>query len=167
VSVQLLSICESLNRTEWSVALRESIWTYPVVESMHVLTLGVFFGLTLVMDLRLLGRMLASVPADLMMTRLLPWVRGSFGVLVATGALLFYASPAAFYGNVFFRAKLLLLALAGLNIMLFHVGVGRTIAAWRTRTPPPVRARLAGAVSIAVWVSVIAAGRLIAYNWFR
>jgi len=165
--MSLFTFCQWLNETPWSIALRESIWVYPIIESTHLLTLSVFFGLTAFMDLRLLGVSLLDIPADLVMHRLLPLIRASFGLMAVTGLLLFYSAPAGFYGNVFFRGKLLLLAGAALNIWLFHSGIGRSAGEWGASTTPPARARVAGGMSIALWVSVISAGRLIAYNWFK
>lgn len=163
----LFTLCEWLHQTAWSVALRESIWVYPVIESTHLLTVGVFFGLTVYWDLRLIGRALRDVRVADVSSRLLPWIRWSFGVMCVSGVLLFYSAPATFYGNVFFRAKLVLLLAAGLNVWLFHRGIGRSEAEWGTGERLPLRARIAGATSVALWVSVIAVGRLIAYNWFK
>ncbi len=165
--MSLLTFCEWLGHTTWSVALRESIWVYPIIESTHLLSLGAFFGLTAFMDFRLLGIRLLDIPVDIVMSKLLPWIRAAFAVMAVSGTLLFYSSPAGFYGNVFFRAKLLLLALATLNIWLFHSGIGRTADRWGASATPPARARIAGGASIVLWVSVVTVGRLIAYNWFK
>ena len=90
----------------------------------------------------------------------------AFAVMVATGLLLFYSNPVSYYHNVFFRIKVLLLAVAGLNVWLFHGRIHRRVAEWDHDVRPPRAARLAGAVSLAVWAAVIVSGRLIAYNWF-
>jgi hypothetical protein len=149
----LLAACQRLEETPWSRALHESIWVYPIVESAHVLTLCVFVGLTVLMDLRLVGLLFRETPAEDVIHRLLPWIRAGFVAMAVTGALLFYSTPVRFYGNVFFRAKVVLLVLAGLNAALYHAGRSRP--------------RWAGAASLLLWSSVIASGRLIAYNWFK
>ena len=158
--------CHWLAATQGSIALRESIWTYPLIESLHVLTLTVFLGLTALVDLRLLGAALAATPVSELLKRLLPWMAGGFLVMLASGLLLFYALPVRTSGNVFFRVKLALLLAAGVNAALFHVMAARTVPAWDRDRRPPWRARLAGGLSLALWAAVVICGRLTAYNWF-
>lgn len=164
--VVILRASEWLEGTAWSTGIRESIWTYPVIESTHVLVLCVFFGLAVVMDLRLIGAALTDVPAGVVMRRLLPWIRGGFAVMVVTGLLLFAATPVSFVGNVFFQAKAVLLVFAGINVWVFHRTLGPTIDTWGAAASPPRHARLAGALSLTFWIAIVTLGRLIAYNWF-
>ena len=154
-----------LEGTAASVALRESIWVYPLVESVHVLALTVFLGLTVVLDLRLLGVILKAAPVSLLIRRLMPWTIAGFVVMVASGALLFYAVPVRTYFNVFFRLKVAFLIVAGVNAAVFHAMARRTLGRW-DQEPPPLRARLAGAVSLVLWAAIVVCGRMIAYNWF-
>src|SRR5271169_598708 len=91
--MSLLGFCQWLGSTPASIALHESIWAYPIVESVHVLTLCVFLGLTVMLDLRLLGVTLVRTPASEVVARLVPWTIVGFAVMVATGALLFFAIP--------------------------------------------------------------------------
>ena len=164
--MSLLPFCRWLAETTWSVALHESLWVYPLVESTHVWALALFVGFAVILDLRLTGLALRSVPASEVGRRLLPWMIAGFAVMGITGLLLFYAIPVRTYQSVFFRLKISLLALAGLNVFLFHSGVWRGIAEWDRDAVPPRAARLAGALSLALWFSIIFAGRMIAYNWF-
>ena len=156
---------EWLGQTRWSVALLESLYAWPLVESAHVLSLTLFVGTTAMMDLRLVGLGFKSVRASAFTLKLLPWTRVGFGVMVVTGLLLFYSSPLRYYHNAFFRLKLFALALAGLNVLLFHSRTHRRIADW-DRGRPPRAARLAGAASLLAWTVVVVSGRLVAYNWF-
>ncbi len=155
-----------LGSTSWSVALLESIWVWPLVESTHVLTLALFVGTAIINDLRLLGLTLRGVPASDVTGRLLRWTRGGFVVMVSTGLLLFYSDPVRYYHNIFFRTKMLLLVVAGLNIAFFHGRIHRRVQEWRDDAVPPRAARVAGAVSLIAWAGIVVAGRLIAYNWF-
>jgi hypothetical protein len=139
---------------------------YPLVESVHVLTLCLFVGMTMMLDLRLLGLALRRVPVADVVARLQPWMFLGFAIMVITGVLLFYAIPVRSYQNIFFRTKLVFLALAGLNALTFHTGVFRRVSAWGYSDNPPARARIAGAASLACWAVVIITGRMIAYNWF-
>jgi hypothetical protein len=162
----LLNACQWLGDTPWSIALRESIWVYPIVETAHVLALCVFLGLAVLLDLRLLNLALRRTPVTEIASRVMPWTWAGFALMVASGAALFYSDPVKFYGNMFFRVKLLLLLLAGINAWVFHATVYRRVAQWDRNAPPPVRARLAGALSLILWAGIVTTGRLIAYNWF-
>ena len=155
-----------LGETPGSVALLESLYAWPFVESTHVLTLALFVGTTVMMDLRLLGVAFRKVPITSFTGRLLPWTHIGFIIMTVTGLLLFYSQPLRYYHNLFFRVKVLVLLLAGANVAIFHNGVHRHAAEWDHDSPPPRAARIAGAVSLAVWTIVVVTGRLIAYNWF-
>lgn len=164
--MSLLGFCQWLANTPWSIALHESIWAYPIIESVHVLTLCVFLGLTVMLDLRLLGITMTRTPVSQVNSRLLPWTLTGFAVMVATGALLFYAIPVKTYLNIFFRIKVAFLLLAGLNVAVFQKTISRSMPDWDGDIVPPFRARLAGGVSLALWAGIVVAGRMIAYNWF-
>jgi len=162
----VLGFCQWLERTPGSIALHESIWGYPIIESVHVLTLCLFLGLAVMLDLRLLGVAMLKTPASEVMERLLPWTIGGFGIMVITGALLFYAIPVKTYLNIFFRVKVLFLLLAGVNTAVFHLTVSAGMREWDLDPVPPRRARLAAGLSLALWAGIVVAGRMIAYNWF-
>jgi hypothetical protein len=164
--VTLLSLLEWLASTRWSIDLHESLYMYPLVESTHVLSLTLFVGLTAMMDLRLLGLTMRAVPVSQVTTRLLPWIRIGFGVMMFTGVLLFYAIPVRNYQNIFFRVKMVLLVLAGINVWYFHTRTERTVDAWDLAARTPKAARVAAIASLVLWASVVVTGRMIAYNWF-
>ncbi len=164
--MSILSFLEWLGSTRWSVALLESLYMWPFVESTHVLSLGLFVGTAAMNDLRLLGLTLKSVPVSEITTRLLWRTRAGFVVMVVTGLLLFYSSPVRYYHNIFFRLKVILLILAGLNAWLFHARIHRSVAEWDLDAVTPRAARVAAAVSLIAWASIVVTGRLIAYNWF-
>jgi hypothetical protein len=157
---------EWLAARESSVALHESLFMYPLIESTHVLTLGLFVGLALMLDLRLLGWAFTSVPVTEFLRRVLPWTKVGFVIMMTTGLLLFYAIPVRNYQNVFFRIKVIMLVLAAINIWYFHNRTERTVAAWDIGAAPPRAARVAAAASIVLWFAIVVAGRMIAYNWF-
>jgi hypothetical protein len=164
--MSLQNICEWLANTSGSIALHESVWGYPIVESAHVLTMCLFLGMIVMIDLRLLSLTMRTVPVSQVAGRLLPWARAGFAVMLITGALLFYAIPVRAFHNIFFRIKVVMLILAGLNVWVFHSTVFRSVAAWDLDPVLPRRARMAGAVSLVLWASIVVAGRMIAYNWF-
>ena len=164
--MSILSALQWLGETPWSVALHESQYVWPFTESTHVLTLGLFVGSAVMLDLRLLGLAFAGIPVSELTNRLLPWTRAGFTVMVATGLLLFYATPVTYYQSMFFRIKVLLLVLAGINVAVFHSRTNRSVAAWDRDAKPPRAARVAAIISLAAWAGVVVSGRLVAYNWF-
>ena len=164
--MSLLGFCEWLAGTRGSIALHESLYMYPLVESAHVLTLCLFAGTAMMLDLRLLGLTLRRVPVSEVFARLLPWTKAGFAVMVVTGAMLFYAIPVRTYQSIFFRIKVVMLILAAVNVAVFHGRVEPTIGAWDSAPSTPRGARLAATASLALWAGVIVAGRMIAYNWF-
>jgi hypothetical protein len=164
--MSLLPFCQWLAETRGSIALHESLLMYPLVESIHVWALALFIGFATLLDLRLLGLVMPRMRVSMVARRLLPWTVAGFVVMIATGGLLFYAIPVRTYQSVWFRLKIILLVLAGVNVWVFHGGIWRSVAAWDLDPILPRRARLAGAASLLLWASIIFAGRMIAYNWF-
>ncbi len=156
-----------LNETPWSVALRESFFVWPVLEATHVLTIMLFVGTIIMVDLRLLGLAFTRVPVSEMTDRILPWTIVGFILMVITGLILFYAKPLVYYHNIFFRVKLLVLILALANIWVFHRRIQKDRAAWDGGARLPVTARLSAAVSLTAWIGIVVAGRMIAYDWYE
>ena len=164
--MSLLAFCEWLAATGGSIALHESMYMYPIVESSHVLALTLFVGFAVILDLRLLGLILKQVPVSQVADRLLPWTIVGFIVMNVTGVLLFYAIPIRTYQSIFFRAKVIFLILAGLNVWFFHSRIYQRIAEWDHAIITPRAARRAGLASLILWGAIIVSGRMIAYNWF-
>ena len=139
---------------------------YPLVETTHVLSLLLFVGTVNLVDLRLLGFLFRDVAVSEVTGRILPWTVGGFVIAAVTGALLFYAIPVRTYQSLFFRIKVVMLIVAGVNALLFHRHANRSAPRWDHQARPPLRVRLTGAVSLTAWATVIVMGRMIAYNWF-
>ena len=156
-----------MGELSWSIALRESYYVWPLLESAHVLTLGLFVGTAFITDLRLVGLTLNSVSVSSVTSRLLPWTRFGFAGMVLTGFLLVFGNPVRYYHNLFFRLKVILLIVAAINVFVFHRGIHRRVAEWDHDAELPREAWIAGAVSLGVWSLIVIAGRMIAYNWFE
>src|SRR5258705_5686618 len=164
--MSLHNLMQWMAATEWRVGLHESRYAYSIIESIHVWTLCVFVGFAVLLDLRLLGVTLKRVPVSQITTRLLPWTKAAFVVMVISGVLLFYAIPLRTYHNVFFRAKAVFLLLAGLNAWLFHAGPTYRRLAERGTTPlTPRQARVGGALSLWPLAGVVLSGRVNGYHW--
>lgn len=149
-----------------SVALRESLFVYSWVETVHVVAIMLFVGTISMVDLRLLGALLKAVPLSQMTRRILPWTVAGFIVMIVTGSLLFYANPVRTFHSIWFRIKVILLLLSAINISIFHYRERRSGGRWDRLEKSPLSVRLAGAISLILWMSVIVMGRMIAYGWF-
>lgn len=160
----LYDFCQWANNTAFSVALRESTLAFPLIEGTHLLGIGVSAGTIALTDLRLLGVLMKKQPASKVMSSLLPFTVAGFAIVFTTGFLLFWAEAAKSYVNIWFRWKLSLLLLAGLNALVFHLTVYRRMDRWDMDPVAPRGARLAGFLSLALWVTIIWLGRQFAYN---
>ena len=148
-----------------SIAIRESIYGWPYLLTAHAVSMALFAGLIVMMDLRLLGVGFRRIPLSQVQRQLFPWQMVAFGVSVATGLALLYAKPLVYYGRIFFWIKMALMFFAGVNSIAFHLGTYKTVAAWDTNLRPPMGARLAGGFGLALWAGVVVFGRLTSYNW--
>ena len=162
----IVSALEWLEGLAWTTAIRESAWGYPIIETSHVASIVAFAGLVIMMDLRLVGVAFTRVPMAQIQRRLFPWQMAGLVPSMVTGILLCVVDPLRYYGNVLFRVKLVLLALAGLNAFAFHLKAYRMAERWDENPQVTARARLAGAVSLLLWFAIIVSGRLTAFNWF-
>jgi hypothetical protein len=160
----VLSLCQWLNQTPLSTAIRESIWVYPILNVLHCAGILLVAGTIVVVDLRLLGLGPRRLPVSSVVGQVVPCTLYGFGFMAVTGSLLAFSEPLRLYRSLFFPWKLAFLALAGLNALLFHLGVYRGVGAWDLKSATPARARLAGIVSIVCWIGVIAAGRAVGYE---
>jgi hypothetical protein len=153
---------------EWpsSIAIRESIYGYTALLSLHVLSMCLFFGLVLMMDLRLMGVGNMRTPFSQLQRRLFPWQMFGMVVSAVTGVMLIYGQPSRFYSNIFFYVKMMMMLAASVNALAFHQSEYHTVSLWDAGGPPPSNAKVSGVLSIALWAGVVVAGRLIAYNWF-
>ena len=156
-------VLASLHASSLAQAMRGSIWMYPIVEIFHIIGFVVLVGSIAMFDLRVLG-FARALPVMALGRHLLPWSVASLALIVPAGLMMFSAHPHDFVSNGVFQLKLLLIILAGLNALMFHVGVHRTVATWNTATPPPALARAQALASLAIWVAVICCGRLLAYT---
>jgi hypothetical protein len=165
--MDLHSFFQWLQDTPGSVYIRESTILYPLVETTHVLTLCLFLGLIALWDLRLVGVGLRGIPVSQVSARLLPWALLGFIVMAISGSLLFYSGPVRAAGNIFFRIKIVMILLTGINALLFHLTVEKRVAVWDNHPVPPPKARVAGILSLVLWCGVVICGRMQAYNWFN
>jgi hypothetical protein len=144
----------SLEHLALAEAIRRSVWAYPALETVHIASFGVLIGAVLLFELRLFGLARAIQPVPL--ARLaLGTALVAFACAATSGLLLFVSGASEFAVHPAFRVKLVLILIAGLNAIVFHARGG-------VRHQDRV-ARLQAVASLALWLSVLTAGRLIAY----
>jgi uncharacterized membrane protein len=161
--VSILSVCEWLQHLPWASGIKESTWQFPVIESVHSLALSVMLWPAAILDLRLLGVVMRRRPVSTVAAQFLPWVWIGFTAMVLSGVILFAAEAVKCYNSPFFRVKVILIGVAGLNALIFHKTVFRDIQAWDDGSATHWRAKVAGGCSLAVWIGVVAMGRALAY----
>ena len=144
--------------------VRENDLLFPFIESVHVLAVCLVVGSIAVVDLRLLGFASVDRPVGRLMRSILPITVGAFGLAVAAGSLLFISHASKYLENRFFIAKITLIALAGVNMAVFHLIGARNLDQWENDALPPLFARVAGGLSLILWVSVVACGRWIGFT---
>lgn len=145
------------------VAFTESLFAYPVVQGVHVLALAFAVGMLGIADLRLVGVLLPQYSEQAIVSSLRPWFIGGFCVLFVTGLLLFLPKATQLYASPLFLVKLVLILLAGLNAFWFELNYrrsheGNATVAWYFMSP-----RIAGLMSLVLWITIIILGRLLAY----
>jgi hypothetical protein len=160
--MSLLSLCEALYETPLSTSIRESAWVYPLLHWAHILSNSLMFGTIAFLDLRLLGWGLRERRVTDVARQLLPWTWVGFALMFVSGGLIFTSDPPRYYEGILFSVKLALIAVAGLNALVFHFTLYRGVARWDL-AGTPARARLTGAISLTCWVAVIFVGRAFGY----
>jgi tryptophan-rich sensory protein len=145
-------------------AIRENDVLFPTIESVHVLAICLVVGSIMAVDLRLLGFASVKRPVSAITRGILPLTWGAFAVAVASGFLMFISNATKYLGNGYFLAKLCLIVAAGLNMLVFHFISARDQPRWDTQARLPVNARLAGGISLLLWIAVVACGRWIGFT---
>jgi hypothetical protein len=156
------AIFVAIEGSAFAAAVRQSPYAYMVANVAHILSLMVFFGAVAVMDLRLAGFFQATWPGSLLRRARLVAILGFIG-LVVSGAVLFVAEASHIVLNGVFQLKLALIGLGLLNIIWFEYFIAGQVRDLQPNTPLPGNARFVGVSSIAIWLTVAACGRLIAY----
>ncbi len=151
-----------LENSALSAAIRQWVWLYPIIETVHILGLAILFGSVAMFDLRLLGFSRHLLVTD-MAQHLLPWTYTSFGVVALSGFLMFAVDATEVGVNPAFRLKLMLIAATGINAAAFHLGPFKSVKMWNRGVPAPVAVKSVAIVSLILWIAVITCGRFIAY----
>jgi hypothetical protein len=143
--------------------IRVSLWLFPTLEIAHVAAIALVLGSIARVDLRLVGLASRNRSITEISREMLPWTWVSFVFATVFGLLLFVGQPIRYVEVAFFDAKMLLILLAGLNMLVFEYLTRRSVGRWDRAPTPPLQVRLAGALSLAFWISVVICGRLIGF----
>jgi hypothetical protein len=162
--MSIVSLCHWLQNTPFATGIRQSDLLFPLIEGSHILALSLSVGLVLIFDLRLLRLAFRGEPAGVIMEQFVRWSLPGFGIMFATGVLLFIAQAEKAYSNTFFRLKLVMLVVAGVNAAVYQVKFYPRMAEWEKNGLIPWGAQFSAAVSIVIWALIIALGRTMAYE---
>lgn len=155
---------KSVEATTFATTIRNSIWMFPIIESVHVISFTIVVGTIAIVDLRLLGvasvrRSFQRISSDVM-----KWAWSAFILAVITGLMMFSTNARVYYHNPFFRAKMILLIFAGINVAIFEFTAGRSVQQWDTSAPVPRVGKAVGVASLVLWISIIFMGRIIGFT---
>jgi hypothetical protein len=167
MQMDVSALLKSLEESGLAARIRDSVFLFPMIESTHVICLALVFGTIAIIDLRLLGIASAQRSFQRMASDILKWTWGAFALTALTGALMFITNAPVYYHNVFFRTKMLLLVLTGINTLFFELTAGRTIQGWDKAPSAPRAGKAVAALSLAMWIGIICMGRLIGFTTSR
>ena len=160
----IIPILEWIETTELSMAIREGMLYYPIIGGIHLLGIALFGGMLVATDLRLLGWAMPNRTVTDVVDSFRDWKRFGFVVIAITGLLLTWCEPLKLYRSPAFWVKVALLILVGVHARFFRDDVYRNTAQLDSAAAMPGRARLAAALSLALWTGLVLSGRLIAFD---
>ncbi len=162
--LQLQDLVAFLEQNRLADAIREDDLLFPLIESVHVLAICLVVGSISIVDLRLLGFASIRRPVGSLTREILPYTWSAFAVAVVAGGLLFISHAHLYLQNGYFLTKLVLIAVAGLNMLLFHFIGAKDLPNWEKDARPPFPARFAGGLSLVLWIAIVASGRWIGFT---
>ena len=155
--LSLEDLANWLAATPLAIEMTDSTWLFGAVETVHVIALTLVFGSIALVDLHLLGLVDRGRDTHALIRRLLPLTWGGFALAALTGTTLVFANPQGYFANWFFRGKVIALALAGINVLVFHSFV-------QARGTGALPLRLSGGISLLLWLTIITCGRWIGFT---
>jgi hypothetical protein len=158
------ALIAALEGSDLAVSIRNSLFLFPLIESVHVLGLTLVFGTIAVVDLRLLGLASTTRPFTAIGADILKYTWTAFAVTVITGVMMFVTNASTYYPNLYFRAKMALLVVSGLNMLAFDLTARKSVATWDRDAAAPAAGRVVAVVSLVVWIGVIALGRWVGFT---
>ena len=158
------NIWESIEYSPLGIGIAESLWAFPMIETLHVIALVTVFGTIVIMDLRLLGLASTYVPVSRMSADTLKWTWIGFVTAAITGSLLFVSKASTYMVNPYFLTKMGLMVLAGLNMLFFHFVTYKTVDQWDGLASPPTAVKASAIISLLIWIVIVFCGRAIGFT---
>src|SRR6202795_1072194 len=140
----IIAICEWLEQTAVGSSVRESLWLFPIIETVHIFGIILLVGATSILDLRLMGLTFRDESVSRLAGRFIPWALAGFLIQVTAGLLLFSSEATKMYGNMGFEIKMLLILVAGINAFVFHSIAYQSVGKGDNDPVGPPSARAAG-----------------------
>lgn len=159
------SLWYNLENSALGLRIASSEWMFPTIETIHVFAIVTVIGCIAIMDMRLLGwsstnRTVQALERD---TIPLTWI--GFAVAVISGTLLFVSKAQTYMANPYFLWKIGLMALAGINMAIFHRTVSKGVEEWgQPGAAIPTAAKVSGALSLALWAIIPLCGRIVGFT---
>jgi hypothetical protein len=147
-----------------AILISENDVIFPWIEALHVLAITTFFGSIVMVDLRLIHIGFLERSVHRLTQEVLPYTWKAFGVALITGSLLFVSRAITYSHNNFFLIKMCLLVAAGINMLVFQKVTGHQMSTWVPHAQPPAAAKLAGVISLFLWICIIICGRWIGFT---
>jgi hypothetical protein len=161
------ALLKSIEALPVSAAVRGELpgtdWLFPIIETLHVMALTLVVGSIAMIDLRLLGLASRSSPVSRLSNEVLPWTWTAWCVAAVFGTLMFMSKAHTYAENLQFQLKFTCMALAALNMLVFHFGAFRQVEHWDLDEPPR-SAKVAGALSLLLWIGVVFFGRWVGFT---
>jgi tryptophan-rich sensory protein len=132
---------------------------FTTIELVHVAAVSLVIGSIAIVDLRLIGLASTKRPFREVARAALPWTWAAFAVAAVSGALLFISQATDYASKTVFQVKLVVMLLAGINMLIFELVTARGAGEWDIKPVPPPAARLAGAISLSCWILIVLSGR--------
>jgi len=158
------ALLESLEHSALAVSIAVSNWAFPIIETIHVIALALMIGTVLIMDLRLLGLASANQRYAALRRDVLPWTWLAFCTAVLSGGLMFISQATEYAANAAFRTKIVLLVLAGINMLVFELLIARGADKWDQGAAVPRSGKIAAVLSLALWIAIVIFGRRVGFT---
>lgn len=152
-----------LQSFSFATYLRESGLAYPIIMATHLAGMGLFGGLILMTDLRLLGLVMRGATITEVVTQFRVWKRVGIVVVAGCGVLLAWSKAAVYSTNPYFWLKLVLLTLVVVHSQVFRKSVYYNTEELDRAAEVPTHAKWAAVLSLLLWVGIVSAGRMIGY----
>ncbi len=156
------AIVHALEQSAAGFLIRRSVWLYPLLQSVHLIGIVLMAGTVFILDLRILGVM-GSLRPDRLLKQYLPLMIAGFLLIFLSGSLLFIAHATDWYNHPVFHAKLIMIVFGLLNGVYINAALRRFARNSESPVRSSARMRVAGFISIVVWITVILCGRFMAY----